>query len=166
MGARHWQRPDDTEHAGCRSAWSHVHDRAQPGAERRGSIPDRADGVEGPGCARRLPSQLSVRTIPEKWLYLITLAAPSGTSTYRVLGERVLHFRVGASVQEPWRGRSPLTENCVKLPAAIENVLRKEAALPPGKIFKIGTLSAGSEQHQEFIKMVRNGGIERPFHGC
>ena len=96
---------------------------------------------------------------PEKWLYLITLAAPSGTSTYRVLGERVLHFRVGASVQEPWRGRSPLTENCVKLPAAIENVLRKEAALLPGKIFKIATLSVGSEQHQEFIKMVRKGGV-------
>lgn len=116
--------------------------------------------IEPMGSSVRLRPASSVSVIgpddPEKWLYLITLAAPSGTSTFRVLGERVLHFRVGATVQEPWRGRSPLTEKSVVLPARVEAALKAESALPVGIV---APYSGVPDQIKEWAGAVKKGGV-------
>ena len=118
--------------------------------------------IEPMGSRVRLVPASTVSVIgpddPEKWMYLVSTAAPSGTTTRRVLGERVLHFRVGATVQEPWRGRSPLTEKVTDLAVAHETTLRKESRLPPGKVFKLGSLVT-PEQGREFMDRIRNGGL-------
>ena len=77
---------------------------------------------------------------PDTWLYLTTTVGPSNSTTERIPSAGVLHFRLGVSSWEPWRGVAPLRRGSAtaKLAAAIEMTLTKESRLPVGRIAPSG----------------------------
>ena len=66
---------------------------------------------------------------PRSWQYRLTLGGPSGYETRNESAEGVLHFRINARPEEPWRGCSPL-DGCglsATLLANLEKRLGQEA---------------------------------------
>lgn len=76
---------------------------------------------------------------PLSWRYRLQLASPSGTRDARRNAMDVWHFRVNASVSEPWRGRSPfaLAPATRKLLNRAEQSLSNEMAGAVGKILTV-----------------------------
>lgn len=61
---------------------------------------------------------------PQRWTYRLTLPAPDTTlQRQNVAADRVLHVRIGATRQRPWRGCSPLA-NAGATRAVLEQVER------------------------------------------
>ena len=78
---------------------------------------------------------------PHLWRYRCDLGGPSTTeSTGYLAPDRVLHFRIGASPQEPWRGRSPLRRSraTADLAVGIERNLILEANIKPNRDMESG----------------------------
>ena len=78
---------------------------------------------------------------PHLWRYRCDLGGPSTTeSTGYLAPDRVLHFRIGASPQEPWRGRSPLRRSraTADLAVGIERNLILEANIEPNRDMESG----------------------------
>ena len=74
------------------------------------------------------------------WRYRVDLAGPSLTeSTGYLSPDAVLHVRIGADPQTPWRGRSPMRRSraTADLAVAMENSLIREARIPPARIAPI-----------------------------
>ena len=70
---------------------------------------------------------------PETWEYLVTLAGPSGTRTFKVPSAGVIHAVWSRRALRPWEGQGPL-ENAgltSDLMNGIENYLAKRARLHP-----------------------------------
>ena len=91
------------------------------------------------GAVELVPaSTLSVlgESDPSSWTYLTTTVGPSDSTTVRLPSTGVVHFRVGASSWEPWRGVAPLNRGAGTgaLAAAVESSLTREAKLPTGRL--------------------------------
>ena len=73
---------------------------------------------------------------PASWAYHLSIPSPSGTYSRNAAADTVVHFRIGASTAQPWRGRGPLQRatSTASLSAAVEDALAGEAALPSGRI--------------------------------
>ena len=93
------------------------------------------------------------------WRYRVDLAGPSLTeSTGYLSPDAVLHVRIGADPQSPWRGRSPMRRSraTADLAVAIENSLIREANIPPTRVAPIpGT----PEQAKGYQEGLRTGGV-------
>ena len=112
------------------------------------------------GAVELLPaSTLSVlgEADPATWTYLTTAVGPSDSTTVRLPSAGVVHFRIGASSWEPWRGVSPLSRGSgtVSLGAAIETSLTKEARLPTGRL----ALAHGAGKVDGVLNWLRKGGF-------
>ena len=73
--------------------------------------------------------------MPSSWVYDITLAGPGELRTMRpVRAEGVLHFRVNADVETPWRGHAPLAvaSGIGDLLSEVNTYLREESSKPRG----------------------------------
>ena len=73
--------------------------------------------------------------------------------------DEILHVRIGTSVAQPWRGRSPLraARTTANLAGRVEAALSSEAALPTGRI--IGLTSDSFENFKARSALVRKGGL-------
>ena len=73
---------------------------------------------------------------PEGWRYRLDLAGLSRTKEVRIEGAGVLHFRINAEHESPWRGRAPLDRptDGRKLAGVLEKGLISEMGSPSGKI--------------------------------
>ena len=95
---------------------------------------------------------------PTLWRYRVDLAGPSLTESINLPPDAVLHIRIGADPQTPWRGRSPLRRSraTAELAVSIEAAMNREAQIPPARF----TPSTGTPgQAAEYTKAVREGGI-------
>ena len=83
---------------------------------------------------------------PLSWRYRVQLASPSGDRSARRSAMDVWHFRINASVQEPWRGRSPfaLSPATRMLLNRAESSLSSESA---GAVGKLLTVPAGTPEN-------------------
>ena len=72
--------------------------------------------------------------------------------------DQVLHFRIGASPQEPWRGRSPLRRSraTADLAVGIEGNLILESNIKPTRI---ASTTGTPDQAKAFDKALAQGGI-------
>ena len=70
----------------------------------------------------------------------------------------VLHVRLGADPQTPWRGRSPMRRShaTTDLAVAIEGVLRREMRLPVGRI---APYTGGLDQLKDYGDALNQGGL-------
>ena len=93
---------------------------------------------------------------PATWTYLTTTVGPSNSTTERIASAGVVHFRVGASSWEPWRGVSPLSRGSgtASLGAAVETSLLKEARLPTGRL----ALAHGGGKVDGVLNWLKRGG--------
>ena len=93
---------------------------------------------------------------PETWTYLTTTVGPSNSTTERIPSAGMVHFRIGASSWEPWRGHSPLSRGSgtANLAGAIEASLTKEAKLPVGRL---GVMHGGDPKG--FLTWMKQGGF-------
>ena len=74
---------------------------------------------------------------PSRWSYSLEIEAPGGTIERRSPGEGVLHFRMNASRDTPWRGLPPwkLADLSSAALAAIERGVRDESKIPSGRVW-------------------------------
>lgn len=80
-----------------------------------------------------------------QWRYRLSLASPSGTRDANRSAIDVWHFRINASVAEPWRGRSPFLLS----PVTRQLLNRTEASLSAettGAVGKILTVPSGTPE--------------------
>ncbi|MCY4057581.1 MAG: hypothetical protein OXG44_06240 [Gammaproteobacteria bacterium] len=94
---------------------------------RSGLLPAASYDVEGESAA------------PSRWRYVMNLPAPSGAIVRRASADRVMHVRIGATREQPWRGCSPLV-NAGATSAAlkqIERSLTEEHGGPVGHVFGV-----------------------------
>ena len=92
------------------------------------------------------------------WRYRVDLAGPSLTESMNLSPDAVLHVRIGADPQTPWRGRSPMRRSraTADLAVGIENNLTREARIPPARVAPIpGT----PEQAKGYGDGLRQGGV-------
>ncbi len=70
---------------------------------------------------------------PARWGYRLHVAVPRGTETTIAPAEAVLHVRIGAMPDAPWRGRSPLAGAMAdgELALAAANAIRDESRTKP-----------------------------------
>ena len=95
---------------------------------------------------------------PDEWEYELTMAGPSGTTTRRLPGSRVLHLRYAVDPAHPWRGLSPLQQGGTtrRLLDSLETRLAEEVDGPQGTLIPIpDTASAGVLQSE--IRALRGG---------
>ena len=95
---------------------------------------------------------------PDSWEYEVTLAGPSGTTTRRLPGSRVLHLRYAVDPARPWHGISPLQQGGTtrRLLDSLETRLSEEIDGPQGTIIPIpDTASSGVLQSE--IRALRGG---------
>ena len=94
---------------------------------------------------------------PEGWTYRLNLAGPSATETVLLPSAGVIHLRIGASVDAPWRGISPLNRasGTAALGAAVESSLLKEAKLPTGRL----AVAYGAQKVDGVLSWLRQGGF-------
>ena len=96
---------------------------------------------------------------PHMWRYRLDMGGPSGNqSTGYLNSDQVLHFRIGASPQEPWRGRSPLRRSraTADLAARIEGNLILESNIKPTRI---ASTAGTAVQAESFAKALSQGGL-------
>ena len=76
---------------------------------------------------------------PNKWTYRMDLPGPNTTRTVTRSGSDVLHVRIGATVQRPWVGCSPLSNaaGTRAILSAVEQSLTYEAGGPVGNVFPV-----------------------------
>ena len=74
---------------------------------------------------------------PSRWSYSLEIEAPGGTIKRRSPGEGVLHFRMNASRDTPWRGLPPwkLADLSSAALAEIERGVRDEGKIPSGRVW-------------------------------
>ena len=94
---------------------------------------------------------------PTTWRYRVHVAGPSGTMTYMLPADAVLHIRL-ADPRTPWRGRSPLERaaSTSNLLARIEAALVAETKVP---ITRIATTPGTPGQLKEYVQTLKEGGI-------
>ena len=93
------------------------------------------------------------------WRYRVDLAGPSLTeSTGYLPPDAVLHVRLGADPQTPWRGRSPMRRSraTADLAVGIEANLIKEANIPPTRVAPIPGTPTQAKEYQDGL---RTGGV-------
>ena len=95
---------------------------------------------------------------PDSWEYEVTLAGPSGTTTRRLPGSRVLHLRYAVDPAYPWRGLSPLQQGGTtrRLLDSLETRLAEEIDGPQGSIIPIPDTSSSGVLQAE-IRALRGG---------
>ena len=76
---------------------------------------------------------------PEDWLYRVTISAPGGQLTRHVTYHDVAHFRVRASPDAPWRGRSAWAACAItaSLAARLESSLANEQRSGVGAVVPV-----------------------------
>ena len=74
---------------------------------------------------------------PRDWLYIVTLSGPGRQEVRQLRGPDVLHFKVHADPDRPWKGRAPVDTTGGRALVALESALRDEAAAPHGTILPI-----------------------------
>ena len=94
----------------------------------------------------------------DSWRYRLDLAGPSRTRTMDLPAASVLHFRMGADLQTPWRGRGPLRRSVAtsSLAGEIERSFNAEAKLPVGRLLP---LQGTPDQLAEITPGIREGGL-------
>ena len=93
------------------------------------------------------------------WRYRVDLAGPSLTeSTGYLSPDAVLHVRLGADPQTPWRGRSPMRRSraTADLAVGIEASLIKESNIPPTRVAPIPGTPDQAKGYQDGL---RQGGV-------
>ena len=96
---------------------------------------------------------------PSEWRYSVNLSGPSEIRTqHDVPAEGIVHFRLRASADAAWRGRSPISiaSGTSKLAAKIEAALVSEQAFRPARLVYSDLLS---DNLHTFIEDVRKGGL-------
>ena len=96
---------------------------------------------------------------PSEWRYSVNLSGPSEIRTqHDVPAEGIVHFRLRASADAAWRGRSPISiaSGTSKLAAKIEAALTSEQAFRPARLIYSDLLS---DNLHTFIEDVRKGGL-------
>ena len=99
-----------------------------------------------------------------RWYYL-TMSGPQHTVTHTVHGDGVLHFKVGATEAEWWRGRGPLYRSSATaaLAARLERQMGDEAKIPVGRIVPLaGTVPPnpdGTDALSGSIAAIKKGGV-------
>ncbi len=73
------------------------------------------------------------------WIYQIEHSGPSGTIRRTLPSARVIHVRIGASSDSPWRGQGPLQRGHVTagLAAIVESKLAEEFNAPTGQLVPV-----------------------------
>ena len=81
------------------------------------------------------------------WRYRMELSGPSSTTVRRSTSDGVVHVRIGSSVQEPWRGYSPLLNAGLSstLLGRIEKKMALEANMKVGAVIPFPEESDTSE---------------------
>ena len=76
---------------------------------------------------------------PTSWRYTLTIPSPTSTVSRTVSADRVLHVRIGASRNQPWRGCSPLANATATrdLLSTIERSLLHEHKGPVGHVIAV-----------------------------
>ena len=97
---------------------------------------------------------------PESRRYYCTLSAPQGTVTRNLPSAAVLHFRVGASDVEWWRGRAPLyrASATAAVAARLEKQILDETKIPVGRIVPLA-LPAPTDETADLTDRIRKGGL-------
>ena len=92
------------------------------------------------------------------WRYRVDMAGPTRTESENLPAAAVLHVRLGADPQTPWRGRSPMRRShaTTDLAVAIEGVLRREMRLPVGRI---APYTGGLDQLKDYGDALNQGGL-------
>ena len=96
---------------------------------------------------------------PSEWRYSVNLSGPSEIRTqHDVPAQGVIHFRLKASPDSAWMGRSPISiaSGTSKLAAKIESALIKEESFPPARMVFSDLLD---EDLTNFITDLRRGGL-------
>ena len=93
---------------------------------------------------------------PDTWTYLLTVIGPSNSVTERIPSAGIVHFKIGASAWEPWRGVSPLRRGSgtASLGSAVEASLLKEAKIPTGRL----ALAHGAGKVDGVLNWLKVGG--------
>ena len=76
---------------------------------------------------------------PRTWRYVLTLNGPSSIIQRKATADSVIHVRMGSSVNEPWRGYSPLINAGVsaQLLGTIEKRMNEEASAQVGSLLTL-----------------------------
>ena len=77
---------------------------------------------------------------PDSWMYEVTLAGPTVTTTQTLQSSEVVHFRFMTDSKRPWLGVSPLAKNSIS--AKVENALYTELNSPSGYLLPWATLNS------------------------
>ena len=96
---------------------------------------------------------------PSEWRYSVNLSGPSEIRTqHDVPAEGIVHFRLRASADAAWRGRSPISiaSATSNLAAKIEAAVTSEQAFRPARLIYSDLLS---DNLHTFIEDVRKGGL-------
>ena len=91
--------------------------------------------------------------------YYVTMSGPDGTVTRNLPAASVLHFRVGASDAEHWRGRAPLyrARSTATLAARLERQMTDETKIAVGRILPLSIPSP--DQGGDLSEEIRKGGL-------
>ena len=95
----------------------------------------------------------------DDWLYTLTAAGPSTTTTVRAPASRVVHVRHNTDPSAPWRGRSALTvaQSSGGLASTLVNALTVEGEIPTLRI--IPQPFGQSQPAADSILAAVNGGL-------
>ena len=76
---------------------------------------------------------------PDTWRYRLELSGPSRNETRQLAGASVLHFRINADAQTPWRGCSPLEAAGIssRMLARLETRMSQEAGARVGYMMEV-----------------------------
>ena len=96
---------------------------------------------------------------PMSWTYRLDLAGPSATATRQYSREEVLHFRMGVTAREPWRGASPLqsARTGFDLAGAVERVMGQESKLPTSRI--VSLVASRQQSMDDLAGKISRGGV-------
>ena len=96
---------------------------------------------------------------PSGWMYRLDLTGPTTTRTMSLPSDAVVHVRIGAAVETPWRGRSPLARSPLTagLAARVEKALDKDQRVPVGRIFPIEV--PAPKQRKDIEGSIIKGGL-------
>ena len=97
---------------------------------------------------------------PATWVYRITLAGPTSSTTRRISGDGILHFRYSTDPERPWKGLSPLgrASETAALAANLERMLRDEAGGPVGSFLTLPAESGPvDDDDDDPLATVRSG---------
>ncbi|MDE0398484.1 MAG: phage portal protein [Candidatus Poribacteria bacterium] len=99
---------------------------------------------------------------PDTWKYRVTLPGPSETTSINGASPlRIVHIKINADPNTPWRGHGPLRSGSLTsdLAARIERQLDSEFSRGFGRILSASTDPDNSQEWKEQIKTMRGGMI-------